>query len=55
VAELVRWSAWVMLELDLAQGHLDVLTRLTRQVRCYRVTLGSDLFTRPNRLIELVT
>ncbi len=55
VSELVRWSAWVMLELDLAQSHLDVLTRLTRQARCYRVTLGSDLFARPNRLIELVT
>ena len=55
VAELVRWSAWVMLELDLAQDHLEVLTRLTRQARCYRVTLGSDLFARPNRLIELVT
>jgi hypothetical protein len=55
VAELVRWSAWVMLELHLAQRHLDVLTRLTHQARCYRVTLGSDLFARPNRLIELVT
>lgn len=55
VAELVRWSAWVMLELDLAQRHLDVLTRLTHQARCYRVTLGSDLFARPNRLIELAT
>ena len=55
VAELVRWSAWVMLELALAQSHLDVLTRLTHQARCYRVTLGSDLFARPNRLIELVT
>lgn len=55
VAELVRWSAWVMLEPELAQDHLNVLTRLTGQARCYRVTLGRDLFTRPNRLIELVT
>jgi hypothetical protein len=55
VAELVRWSAWVMLEPELAQRHLDVLTRLTGQARCYRVTLGRDLFARPNRLIELVT
>ncbi len=55
VAELVRWSAWVMLEPDLAQDHLNVLTRLTGQARCYRVTLGRDLFSRPNRLIELVT
>lgn len=55
LAELVRWSAWVMLEPDLAQAHLDVLNRLTGQARCFRVTLGRDLFTRPNRLIELVT
>lgn len=55
VAELVRWSAWVMLEPDLAQDHLDALTRLTRQSRCYHVMLGRDLFARPNRLIELVS
>ncbi|HEY6059462.1 MAG TPA: hypothetical protein VIV10_02650 [Gemmatimonadales bacterium] len=55
IAELVRWSAWVMLESDLAQAHLDVLTQLAGQARCYRVTLGRDLFARPNRLIELVT
>lgn len=54
VAELVRWSAWVMLEPDLAQDHLDVLTRLAGQARCFRVTLGRDLFAKPNRLIELV-
>lgn len=55
VAELVRWSAWVILEPDLAQVHLDTLTRLTSQARCYRVTLGRDLFAQPNRLLELVT
>jgi hypothetical protein len=54
LTELVRWSAWVMLEPDLAQHHLDLLTRLTYQARCYRVTLGRDLFTRPNRLLDLV-
>lgn len=55
LAELVRWSAWVMLERDLAQNHLDVLNGLTGQARTFRVTLGRDLFARPNRLIELVT
>mgnify|MGYP001243121919 FL=1 len=55
LAELVRWSAWVMLEPALAQDHLNALTRLTGQARCFRVTLGRDLFSRPNRLIELVT
>jgi hypothetical protein len=55
LAELVRWSAWVVLEPDLAQAHLDVLTSLTRQTRTFRVTLGRDLFAHPNRLIELIT
>ena len=55
LAELVRWSAWVMLEPDLAQSHLDVLSGLTGQARTFRVRLGRDLFARPNRLIELVT
>ncbi|HEU5262498.1 MAG TPA: hypothetical protein VFU41_13860 [Gemmatimonadales bacterium] len=54
LAELVRWSAWVMLEPDLAQEHLDLLTRLARQARSYRVTVGRDLFARPTRLAELV-
>jgi hypothetical protein len=55
LAELVRWSAWVMLEPEVAQRHLDALAALTGQARCYRVRLGRDLFARPNRLIELVT
>lgn len=55
LAELLRWSAWVVLEPDLAQAHLDVLTDLTRQTRTFRVTLGRDLFAHPNRLIELIT
>lgn len=55
LAELVRWSAWVMLEPDLAQDHLNALSRLSAQARCYRVILGRDLFARPNRLTELVT
>lgn len=55
LAELVRWSAWVMLEPAVAQRHLDVLAALAEQVRSYRVRLGRDLFTRPNRLSELVT
>ena len=54
LAELVRWSAWVMLEPDLAQEHLDLLTRLARQARSYRVVVGRDLFAHPTRLAELV-
>jgi len=55
LAELVRWSAWVMLEAALAQEHLDLIARLARQARRYRVTLGRDLFTHPRCLEELVS
>lgn len=54
LADLVRWSAWVVLEPELARQHLDLLTRLAKQARGYRVTLGRDLFEDPNRLTELI-
>jgi hypothetical protein len=54
LAELVRWSAWVVLESDLAQPHLDLLARLAAQTRGYRVTLGRDLFAAPDRLAKLL-
>ncbi len=54
LAELVRWSAWVVLEPELAQEHLDLLTRLAQQARGYRVILGRDLFEDPKRLAELI-
>lgn len=50
LARLVRWSAWVLLEPELAQEHLDLLTRLTAQAPGYGVTLGPDLFAHPERL-----
>lgn len=52
--ELIRWSAWVILEPELAKEHLALLTALAQQARSYRVTLGPDLFTDPERLTELV-
>ena len=54
LAELVRWSAWVVLEPELAQAHLDLLGALARQARAFRVILGRDLFDHPDRLAELV-
>jgi len=54
LAQLVRWSAWVMLEPDLAQQHLELLAALAHQAKSYRVTLGRDLFARPARLTELI-
>jgi hypothetical protein len=54
LVELVRWSAWVALEADLAQPHLDLLAALARQARCFRLALGPDLFAGRDLLSELV-
>lgn len=54
LAELVRWSAWVIVEPALAQEHLELLTRLGRQSRAYRVFLGPDLFSHADLLSELI-
>jgi len=54
MAELVRWSAWVVLEPEIAQEHLDLIARLAGQARSFRVRLGRDLFDRPTKLAELV-
>jgi hypothetical protein len=55
LAEFVRWSAWVALERELAQDHLDLLAELGRQAECYRVTLAKDLFENPELLMEATT
>jgi len=55
LARLVRWSAWVLLEPDLAQPHLDLLARLTRQARCVTLDLAPDLFDDADRLMEVVS
>jgi hypothetical protein len=54
LAELVRWSAWVVVEPALADEHLGLLTRLGRQSRAYRMSLGRDLFNHPDLLSELI-
>jgi hypothetical protein len=54
LAELVRWSAWVLLEPELAQPHLDLLSRLAGQARGARLTLAEDLFDEGDRLQELL-
>jgi hypothetical protein len=54
LSQLVSCSAWVALEPELAQVHLDLITCLARQARRYRVILGKDLFAKPNHLAELV-
>ena len=54
LALLIRSSEWAMIEPALAQGHLDLLGRLACQARSFRVRLAPDLFTRPERLQELI-
>jgi hypothetical protein len=54
LSELVKWSRWVLFEPQHAQEHLDVLGQLARQSQCYELTLGPDLFTRPERFEDLV-
>lgn len=54
LAELVRWSAWVVLEPALAQNHLDLINQLARQGRGYRLTLGRDLFGDPTVLETII-
>lgn len=54
LAELVKWSLWVLCEPVCAQDHLDALGTLARQSRCFDLTLGPDLFDHPDLLEELV-
>lgn len=54
LAELVKWSLWVLCEPVCAQEHLDALGTLARQSRCFELTLGPDLFDHPDLLEELV-
>jgi hypothetical protein len=54
LVELVRWSAWVVLEPLLAQQHLDLLTVLAAQSRSFRLALGPDVIARRDLLTELI-
>lgn len=51
LANIIKWSHWVLYEPYHAQEHLDVLGALAAQSRCFQLTLGPDLFTNP-RLLE---
>lgn len=47
---LIQSSLWVMFEATGATEHLDLLSRLGGQARCYNAILGPDLFTHPDAL-----
>jgi hypothetical protein len=52
---LIDSSIWVLFETTHAQEHLDALSRLVKQSRCFKATLGPDLFDNPALLQELVS
>ena len=54
LSQLIRWSHWVLYEPVHAQQHLDLLSALAAQSRCFELTLGPDLFDNPALLEALV-
>jgi hypothetical protein len=52
LTRLLASSPWVMLEPDLADEHLGLMSRLVQQCRAVEITLGRDLFERPELLME---
>ena len=51
---VMEHSPWVYLQTDRAAEHLELMSRLVRQSRAFDLSLGRDIFTHPNRLMELV-
>ena len=54
LAELMRWSLTGVVEPDAADAYLGILSRLGRQARSFRLTLGRDIFDDPELLTRLV-
>ena len=54
LSRLMQCSPWVALEAEFADEHLALMTRLVLQTRAFSVSLGRDLFDRPDLLLELV-
>ncbi len=55
VADLLSWSLLFIVDPEGAQRHLELVTRLAAQARCYRLRLGRDIFGHPDLLSELVS
>ena len=54
LTRIMQCSPWVMLEANLADEHLGLMSALVAQARAYEITLGKDLFARPDILLEQV-
>ncbi|MEP6732392.1 MAG: hypothetical protein ABJE10_17230 [bacterium] len=55
LTRVMQSSPWVMLEPDLADEHLQLMSSLVRQSRAFDITLGRDLFDHPEFLLEHVS
>jgi hypothetical protein len=53
VADLLSWSLLFVVDEEGAQRHLELVTRLAAQGRCYRLKLGRDIFEHPDLLSTL--
>lgn len=53
VADLLSWSLLFIVDPEGAQRHLELVTRLAAQARCYRLRLGRDIFGHPDLLSVL--
>ncbi len=51
---LIQNSPWVMFEATAATEYLQILSRLGRQARCYKATLGPDIFDRSDALMGML-
>ncbi len=54
LGRLMQFSAWVALEADLADEHLQLMTQLVKQSRAFDLSLGRDLFERPDMLLDVL-
>ena len=54
VADLLSWSLLFIVDPEGAQRHLELVTRLAAQARCFRLRLGRDIFDHPDLLSRLV-
>lgn len=54
MSRLIPCSPWVALEADYAEEHLALMTQLVAQAPAFEISLGRDLFDRPELLMELV-
>ena len=53
VADLLSWSLLFIVDPEGAQRHLELVTRLAAQARCYHLRLGRDIFEHPDLLSVL--